>query len=99
MLVTITAGPIAPGPPLPWVCALSRYGSRPAILTAGHTITYADLARRVDELAARLAGPRRLVLLEARSTTESVVSYLAATGRRSCRPAGRGRRSEDPGRA
>ena len=58
--------------------ALSLYGSRPAILSAGRTITYAALARRVDEMAARLAGPRRLVLLEARSTPESVVSYLAA---------------------
>jgi acyl-CoA synthetase (AMP-forming)/AMP-acid ligase II len=76
--VTITAGPLAPGAQLPWVSALSLHGPRPAIVTATGTITYAALARRVDELAERLAGPRRLVLLEARPTPESVVAYLAA---------------------
>jgi acyl-CoA synthetase (AMP-forming)/AMP-acid ligase II len=76
--VTITAGPLAPGAQLPWVSALSMHGGSPAIVTATGTITHATLARRVDELAERLAGPRRLVLLEARPTPESVVSYLAA---------------------
>ena len=37
------------------------------------------LARRVDELAVRLAGARRLVLVEGRSTPETVVAYLAAS--------------------
>ena len=76
--MTITAGPLAPGAQLPWVSSLSLHGSSPALVTATGTITYAVLARRVDELAERLAGPRRLVLLEARPTPESVVSYLAA---------------------
>jgi hypothetical protein len=60
------------------VSSLSERGSRPALVTAELTVTYAALARRVQELAARLAGERRLVLVEGRSTPETVVAYLAA---------------------
>jgi acyl carrier protein len=60
------------------VSRLGEHGSRPALVTDGHTVTYAALARRVQELAARLAGDRRLVLVEGRSTPEAVVAYLAA---------------------
>ncbi len=63
---------------LPWVHALSAHGARPALVTPEQTVTYAALARRVGELAAALAGPRRLVLVEGRSTPETVVAYLAA---------------------
>jgi acyl-CoA synthetase (AMP-forming)/AMP-acid ligase II len=50
----------------------------PALVTADATITYADLARRVEERGARLGAVRRLVLLEAANDVESVVTYLAA---------------------
>jgi acyl-CoA synthetase (AMP-forming)/AMP-acid ligase II len=40
-------------------------------------VTYAALSRRVQELAARLSGDRRLVLVEGGSTPETVVAYLA----------------------
>jgi acyl-CoA synthetase (AMP-forming)/AMP-acid ligase II len=76
--VTVTAGPLASSAQLPWVSGLQHRGDRPALVTADQTLSYADLAGRVDALCERLAGPRRLVLLEARSTVDSVVSYLAA---------------------
>jgi acyl-CoA synthetase (AMP-forming)/AMP-acid ligase II len=76
--VTVTAGPLAPSAQLPWVSGLQHRGDHPALVTAEQTLSYADLGGRVDALAERLAGPRRLVLLQARSTVESVVSYLAA---------------------
>jgi acyl-CoA synthetase (AMP-forming)/AMP-acid ligase II/acyl carrier protein len=71
---------------------LEHYGDRPALLTPdGGTVTYAGLARRADEWAeakakakadadddaGRLAGRRRLVVLEAANDLPSVVAYLA----------------------
>ena len=50
----------------------------PALVTAGLTVTYADLARRVEERRVQLGAVRRLVLLEAANDVESVVTYLAA---------------------
>ncbi|SFH41812.1 Acyl-CoA synthetase (AMP-forming)/AMP-acid ligase II [Actinopolymorpha cephalotaxi] len=63
---------------MPWVSRLGAHGDRPALRTAEGSVTYADLARRVDGLAARLDGPRRLVKVEGRSTVDTVVGYLAA---------------------
>jgi acyl-CoA synthetase (AMP-forming)/AMP-acid ligase II len=50
----------------------------PALVTAGVTLTYADLAHRVEERRGQLGAVRRLVLLEAANDVESVVTYLAA---------------------
>ena len=50
----------------------------PALVTADQTLTYADLARRVEERRVRLGGTRRLVLLEASTDVETVVTFLAA---------------------
>nr|WP_202890068.1 non-ribosomal peptide synthetase [Actinopolymorpha rutila] len=76
---------MAPSPTLPWVSRLAGHGTRPALHTSGATegtaegtVTYADLARRVDDLAERLDGPRRLVQVEGRSTVDTVAGYLAA---------------------
>jgi acyl-CoA synthetase (AMP-forming)/AMP-acid ligase II len=76
--VTVTAGPLAPAAELPWVSGLRHHGDQPALVTAEQSLSYADLAARVDARAGRLAGPRRLVLLQAGPTVDSVVSYLAA---------------------
>jgi acyl-CoA synthetase (AMP-forming)/AMP-acid ligase II len=76
--VTVTAGALAPATQLPWVSGLRQRGDRRALVTDGQALSYAELAERVDALADRLAGPRRLVLLHARPTVDSVVSYLAA---------------------
>ena len=57
---------------------LRRHGDRPALLTDEAVITYEQLADRVDELAARLGGARRLVLVRGGSSVDTVVAYLAA---------------------
>lgn len=74
----MTVTPEAPATHLPWVAQLADHGTRPAVVTAEGTTSYADLARRVDDMARRLAGQRRLVLVQAAATLDSVVSYLAA---------------------
>ena len=68
----------APEVDAPRVLDLAQFGDRPAIHTADGTLTYADLAGRVDAYAARLGDTRRLVLVEGANTIESLTAYLAA---------------------
>lgn len=65
-------------PALPWVDGLRAHGAAVALHTPDGTLTYAALAERVDALARRLAGQRRLVHVQARSTADSVVAVLGA---------------------
>ncbi|WP_076263434.1 non-ribosomal peptide synthetase [Intrasporangium flavum] len=76
--MTATALPLRPAAELPWVSRLHEHGTRTALHTDAGPVGYAELARRVEDLAERLAGPRRLVLVEGRSTLEAVVAHLAA---------------------
>ncbi|MCD2195781.1 AMP-binding protein [Actinomycetospora endophytica] len=71
-----TAAPTRPAPA--FVTGLRRHGARTALIGDGERLTYAELADRVDDAAAALAGPRRVVLLAASSTVSSLVAYLAA---------------------
>lgn len=64
-------------PAAPFWESLAVRGAAPALLSDSETVTYADLAGRVDALAARLGPTRRLVLLEAANDVASVVGYLA----------------------
>ncbi|NYD57444.1 acyl-coenzyme A synthetase/AMP-(fatty) acid ligase/acyl carrier protein [Nocardioides marinisabuli] len=57
---------------------LASWGARRALVHAGRVVSYADLARLVDDRAARLGPVRRLVLLEMASDVDSVATYLAA---------------------
>lgn len=57
---------------------LASYGNRPAILADGLTLTYRELAARVDAFARKLGTERRLVALAASNDVESLVAYLAA---------------------
>ncbi|GAB3265949.1 AMP-binding protein [Alteromonas gracilis] len=55
------------------------WAHRPALRTPDATLTYADLAARVDEFARRhLTGARRLTLVELDRSVEGVTAYLAA---------------------
>ncbi|UKA54154.1 AMP-binding protein [Arthrobacter sp. FW305-BF8] len=63
---------------VPFAADLAGYGDRPAVLTDNSTLTYRDLARRVDALALRLGTQRRLVALAAANDVDSLVAYLAA---------------------
>lgn len=63
----------------PPVLDLARHGSRAALLTPEGPITYADLADRAADLADRVLGrTRRLVLVEGSNTVEALTAYLAA---------------------
>ncbi|MHA7155598.1 AMP-binding protein [Arthrobacter sp. TMN-50] len=64
--------------PQPTFIDLARHGDRPAVITIDGVLTYRELAGRVDAIAAQLGEDRRLVLLEARNTLDSLVGYLAA---------------------
>lgn len=64
--------------PAPLIAHLASFGERRALVTAAGTLSYADLARRVEEAAAAYAGGRRLVLLTPGNDVDSVVEYVAA---------------------
>src|SRR3990170_1011731 len=73
----------APGPDLaPGLTAsLRSHGDRPALVgpgVPGGEMSYAELAGRVDEFAARLGTVRRLALVEGANTVDAVVAYLGA---------------------
>ncbi|HEU5144345.1 MAG TPA: non-ribosomal peptide synthetase, partial [Dermatophilaceae bacterium] len=76
--MTVTTAPLTTAWTLSWVSGLAEHGTRTALHTDAGAVTYADLAGRVQELAARLGGARRLVLVEGGATVETVVAYLAA---------------------
>lgn len=57
---------------------LASYGDSPAILTDSQSLTYRELADRVDAMALRLGPVRRLVALAAANNLDSLVAYLAA---------------------
>ncbi|HEX7745374.1 MAG TPA: AMP-binding protein [Micromonosporaceae bacterium] len=61
-----------------FVRGLSAHGDRSALITRDGELTYRELAARVDATARRLGAERRLVLLAATNSVDSVVAYLAA---------------------
>jgi acyl-CoA synthetase (AMP-forming)/AMP-acid ligase II len=66
-------------PVLPFVDGLADHGQRIALRSEhGVTITYADLAGRVDALAPAFGSGRRLVLIAAANTIDTITCYLAA---------------------
>ncbi|NHA69254.1 non-ribosomal peptide synthetase [Phycicoccus flavus] len=77
-MTALATGPHRGTAPLPWLRDLRSHGTRVALHSPEGAVTYAGLADRVDALAARLAGPRRLVLVRGRTTTASVVALLGA---------------------
>ena len=71
-----TAAPTRPGPA--FVTGLRDHGDRTALIGGTGRCSYAELADRVDDAAAALAGTRRLVLVPARATVAGLVGYLGA---------------------
>lgn len=57
---------------------LASHGEHPALLTAHQRFSYRELADQVAASASELGGRRRLVLLETRNDTETLVNYLGA---------------------
>lgn len=74
----MTTAPEVRPTPAPLIAHLASFGERRALVTAEETVTYADLARRVERAAAAYAGGRRLVLITPGNDIDSVVDYVAA---------------------
>ena len=62
----------------PRVLDLASFGDQVALWTEEGTLTYAELAGRVDEVGRRLGDTRRLVLVEGANTVASLTAYLGA---------------------
>jgi acyl-CoA synthetase (AMP-forming)/AMP-acid ligase II len=60
------------------VLPLRTFGDRTAIVSEAETLSYADLAERVEARTAELGPVRRLVMVRAANAVEPVVTYLAA---------------------
>lgn len=63
----------APG----FVRRLRAHADRPAVSSGAGWLTYRDLADRVEDVAERIGGGRRLVVVETANTLGSLVGYLA----------------------
>ncbi|WP_455359098.1 AMP-binding protein [Streptomyces sp. SYSU K21746] len=63
---------------VPFARSLALHGERTALITADGTVSYRELAARVDATARRLGRERRLVLLVGANTVEALVVHLAA---------------------
>ncbi|NMR20989.1 AMP-binding protein [Cellulomonas fimi] len=72
---TLLAPPTAA---VPFAADLARHGDALALVHDDESLTYAELADRVGELAARLGTTRRLVAVTVRNDVASIVAYLAA---------------------
>ena len=71
-----TAAPTRPAPA--FVTGLRHHGARTALISGSEQLTHTELADRVDDAAAALGGPRRLVLVTASATVDALVGYLGA---------------------
>lgn len=63
---------------VPWLRDLAARGESRAVVTPDVTLSYADLADRVDDVAKTLGGDRRLVLVEGANRLGSLIGYLGA---------------------
>ncbi|MFF1253751.1 AMP-binding protein [Pseudarthrobacter sp. NPDC058329] len=57
---------------------LAGFGDRIAIRTKNQSVSYGELARRVEDMARTFGPARRLIALEAENSLPSLVVYLAA---------------------
>ncbi|WP_349307002.1 AMP-binding protein [Rhodococcus sp. USK13] len=65
-------------PGVPFARRLDEYGDAPALITPDGTVTYSELAARVETRARQLGGIRRLVLICGANDVETIATYLAA---------------------
>lgn len=63
---------------VPFARALASHQDRTAVVTADGAVSYRRLATLVDDAGRRLGDRRRLILLAAGNTLDSLVVYLAA---------------------
>lgn len=60
------------------IADLRRWGSRPALIAADDSMTYAELADRAESMSWPADGGRRLVLVPGANTLETLVAYVSA---------------------
>ncbi len=70
--------PVLPAAEPDFVAGLRSFGDRTALVAGDVQLTYRELDAAVDDAAARLDGPRRLVAILARRRIDDVVHYLGA---------------------
>ena len=63
---------------VPFVARLAAFGDRAALVTSDGTVSYAELADRVEAVAQRMGTTRRLVLIAGANEIDPIVTYLAA---------------------
>ncbi|MGW0698554.1 AMP-binding protein [Streptomyces sp. NPDC002867] len=63
---------------VPFAAGLAAHGDRTAVITADGTVSYRELAARVETTARRLGPSRRLILLVGANTLDALVVHLAA---------------------
>lgn len=61
-----------------FAATLAGFGDRTAIRTKNQSVSYGELARRVEDMARTFGPARRLIALEAGNSLPSLVAYLAA---------------------
>jgi hypothetical protein len=62
-----------------WLSSIRPDNEAPALLfAAGHTLAYADIARRIERLAPAFGRKKRLIAIEGRNSEHSIIAYLAA---------------------
>lgn len=57
---------------------LRRFGEAPALLTAGGTLSFSDVAERIDASREQLTTEQRLVLIGGANTVDAVLAYASA---------------------
>lgn len=72
----LLSAPVALG--VPFVHALADFSDRVAVVTREGSLTYRELAERVESTADTLGTTRRLVLVATANDVDSLVTYLAA---------------------
>jgi acyl-coenzyme A synthetase/AMP-(fatty) acid ligase len=63
---------------VPFVHRLSDFGDRLAVITTNESLTYRELAERVETAAEILGTTRRLVLVATANDLDTLITYLAA---------------------
>lgn len=76
MVQDVTVQPELAG--VSFAASLAGFGDRTAIRTKDQTVSYTELARRVEDMALTFGPDRPLIALEAENSLPSLVVYLAA---------------------
>lgn len=64
---------------LAWLSSIRHDNPAPALIfPGGRVLTYADIARRIDDFSPPLGQTKKLIAIEGRSSEHAIIAYLAA---------------------